>query len=342
VAHVLAGTTLAELGREVHPHGWELPLDPPGETRTLGGVLASAALGPRRLGFGAARDCVLGLEVALASGVRTRCGGRVVKNVTGYDLAKLYTGSFGTLGVIEAAWVRLHPLPECVVERAAAVEAGAEALDLGLAAARRPSARAAALLTSRLARQLAPELESGSRWLLVCEFAGDADTSRDDAVWLDRRATALGARHDDAQESPKAEGLTARLRRLQGDCAAPQGLRARIAVLPSALERSCAPLLEAGAELLIYPGLGLVYGAFEPDADPAEPGSGPLDAALAAVGRAVECGDGSWVLEQLPVWAKAGREVFGAPSAALSLMRALKERFDPLGVLNRGRFSGGI
>lgn len=340
VAHVLAGTRLAELRRQVEPHGWELPLDPPGEERTLGGTLASAALGPRRLGFGAARDCVLGLEVALASGVRTRCGGRVVKNVTGYDLSKLYTGSFGTLGVIEAAWVRLHPLPACVMERAAPVEAGSEAFELGLAASRRPAARVAALLTPRLARRLSPELVFDSQWLLVSEFAGDADTSRDDAIWLERLAGASTSSHGDGGASCEPGELTAGLRGLQG--ALPEGLRARIAVLPSALEQSCAPLLEAGAELLVYPGLGLIYASFGLDAQPGEPEAGSLDAALAAVERAVERGNGSWVLEELPARAKPGREVFGVAAATLSLMRVLKGRFDPRGVLNRGRFCGGI
>ena len=342
VAHVLAGTRLADLRAKVGPHGWEVPLDPPGDERTLGGILASAALGPRRLGFGAARDCVLGLEVTLASGGRTRCGGRVVKNVTGYDLPKLYTGSFGTLGVIEAAWVRLQPLPECVIELAAPLEPGTDAFDMGLAAARRPSARVAALLTPRLAWQLSPERALGSHWLLVSELAADVDTSRDDASWLEMRVAASHSRHDGMDASRETGRLTAGLRGLQGTLGAPEGLRARIAVLPSALEQACAPLLEAGAELLIYPGLGLVYAAFELGAESAEPESGSLDAALAAVERAVTHGDGSWVLEELPASAKPGREVFGVPAEALPLMQALKRRFDPRGVLNRGRLCGGI
>jgi glycolate oxidase FAD binding subunit len=103
-----AGTRLSELRRSVEAEGWELPLDGPGSA-TLGGALAAASVGPRSQGYGPARDAVLGLDVVLGSGERTRCGGRVVKNVTGYDLAKLYTGSFGSLGVIESAWLRLRP-----------------------------------------------------------------------------------------------------------------------------------------------------------------------------------------------------------------------------------------
>ncbi|MGI9591971.1 MAG: FAD-binding oxidoreductase, partial [Myxococcota bacterium] len=111
ICHVASGTPLSTLREKLATTAWELPLDVPG---TLGGCLAAARIGPRSLGFGLPRDVVLGLEVALGSGQRTRCGGRVVKNVTGYDLAKLYIGSLGSLGGIEGAWLRLRPRPACV------------------------------------------------------------------------------------------------------------------------------------------------------------------------------------------------------------------------------------
>ena len=107
VIQVLAGTPLSELSRRVESEGWLLPLDPSGAGGTVGGALATADCGPRQRGFGPVRDAVLGIDTVLASGERTRCGARVVKNVTGYDLAKLYVGSLGTLAVIEKAWLRL-------------------------------------------------------------------------------------------------------------------------------------------------------------------------------------------------------------------------------------------
>jgi glycolate oxidase FAD binding subunit len=111
VCRAAAGTPLAELRRAAASHAAEIPIDGPGDA-TLGGALAAASTGPRSHVFGRARDAVLGLDVVLGSGEVTRCGGRVVKNVTGYDLAKLYTGSLGSLGVITAAWLRLRPAPE--------------------------------------------------------------------------------------------------------------------------------------------------------------------------------------------------------------------------------------
>ena len=162
VCRVAAGTPLEALRAEVNAGGWELPLDPPGQGSTVGGALAAAAIGPRALGFGLPRDLVLGLDVVLADGTPTRCGGRVVKNVTGYDLAKLYTGSLGTLGVIAAAWLRLRPRPERVLVMEAPLAGVDAALGQGLAAARLASARAAAL-----------ELAPGGAARLVVELAGD-------------------------------------------------------------------------------------------------------------------------------------------------------------------------
>ena len=90
VCQVQAGTSLGVLREALAGTGWEVPLDVP-DASSVGGALASNAIGPRCAGFGLPRDVVLGLSVGHASGEQTRCGGRVVKNVTGYDMAKLYT-----------------------------------------------------------------------------------------------------------------------------------------------------------------------------------------------------------------------------------------------------------
>ena len=143
VVHVRAGTTLEALRDAVAPHGWEVPLGAP-VGASVGGALATASVGPRRLAQGPPRDCVLGLEVVLGSSERTRCGGRVVKNVTGFDLAKLYTGSFGCLGVIESGWLRLRPAPEVSLQLLSPLDAVEDPGGLAIAGARRASARCCA------------------------------------------------------------------------------------------------------------------------------------------------------------------------------------------------------
>ena len=110
IVHAEAGITLAALQKTVAPAGQRLALDPlcPG---TLGGLIATAGSGPLRYSHGAVRDLLIGITLVRADGVVAKAGGKVVKNVAGYDLGKLLAGSWGSLGVITEATFRLHPLP---------------------------------------------------------------------------------------------------------------------------------------------------------------------------------------------------------------------------------------
>ncbi len=112
VVGVQAGVRLSELQRTLAQRGQWLPLDPPYADTTVGGMLATASAGPRRLGYGGVKDHLLGMRVVGAGGVVTKSGGRVVKNVTGYDLHKLHVGAHGTLGVIVEAHFKVQPRPE--------------------------------------------------------------------------------------------------------------------------------------------------------------------------------------------------------------------------------------
>jgi FAD/FMN-containing dehydrogenase len=112
-ATVEAGVALADLQKGLAVHGQWLPVDPPNSDRlSIGALLATNASGPRRFGYGTVRDYVIGLKVVLADGRGIRSGGKVVKNVAGYDLMKLFIGSRGSLGVIVEATFKLRPLPE--------------------------------------------------------------------------------------------------------------------------------------------------------------------------------------------------------------------------------------
>lgn len=110
---VEAGLTLGALQNHLRPHGQWLPVDPPqSEHASLESIIAANACGPRRYGCGTPRDYVIGLRVALADGTVIKSGGKVVKNVAGYDMAKLFIGSRGSLGVIVEVSLKLRPLPE--------------------------------------------------------------------------------------------------------------------------------------------------------------------------------------------------------------------------------------
>ena len=304
VCHVAAGTSLDALRARVEPEGWRVPLDLPG-TRSVGGVLATAATGSRAHGMGLPRDVVLGVEVAHASGTRSRCGARVVKNVTGYDLAKLYTGSLGTLGVLTAVWLRLQPAP--AVERALEIAvAPKDAARVALEVSNTASLRACVLLST-------PE---GLRiWL---ELAGDA-------AGVDARAASL-VRDYAARETTLADFQ--RIAQRQHVCAASE-LRFRLSVERGRLAAALASLESAGARVFAQPGLSLVHAWFEVDAG---------DRAFAGVAEIAS--EGQWWCEVAPSALKQGRDVFGDLGSRLPLVRALKRSFDAEGVLNPGRFAG--
>jgi glycolate oxidase FAD binding subunit len=327
VIQVRAGTSLTDVADTVAAAGWELPLDPPGATTSIGGAIASGATGPCRQRFGAPRDCILGLQVSLASGERTSCGGRVVKNVTGYDMAKLYAGSLGSLGVIESAWLRLRPRP-AVAQTAVVVLPGGDfeaGLRLGRAAARRSSARVVALVSGEPAERLGAPTGGDSGSALVVECADDAASLENDMGWLQAEA---GAR-----PVPEASRLVGRLRELQGE----GGLRARVGVLPSQLEELCALLADAGLATIVYPGLGLTY-AISYSVQSASD-SAP---ALEAIDEARDRLEADVMFEELPLEARRSRDVFGDPGETLAIARSLKQRFDPGGILNPGRFQGRL
>lgn len=316
VCQVRSGTPLRDVREALAASGWELPLDPPGRDSTIGGCLAAASVGPRALGLGRPRDQVLGLTVSLASGERVRCGGRVVKNVTGYDLNKLYTGSFGTLGVIESAWLRLRAAPE----RSASCEIRGTHLEKvcrsALAAARRESRRAVAIASN-----------GAEGWRVVVELAGDAPTVERDRVWLREKHCASDATGEAIGE----------IRDLQAEVPTPFGLRFRIGALFSRLESTIVELRAGGASLLVYPGLQLVYARFTLDASRSEH---EVETIFRIVESASRRAGGGYVCESAPTSIKADRDMFGDLGASGSIVRALKLRFDPTGVLNPGRFAG--
>jgi glycolate oxidase FAD binding subunit len=326
VVHAGSGTHVAELAAHVREAGWELPLEAAREGGTLGGALSVAATGPRLLGLGRARDCVLGLSVAFSTGERTSCGGRVVKNVTGYDLAKLYTGSFGTLAVLESAWLRLRPQPAARAARCLMTKGeppGERAFAFALEASRRSSARAVAWVSPALASRhdFAP---GGGTWVLAAGYAGDEASVAHDVAWLEEAGRAHGLSCVPADDTAVAQ---------LGAAQASGRVRARIACVPTRMAEACAPLQAVAAGVIAHPGTGLVYAISE--AANAERIAGAVDAARAAV-------DGEVRFEELPQTAKHDRDVFGDPGARLPLLRAVKQQFDPAGTLNPGRAQGRV
>jgi glycolate oxidase FAD binding subunit len=137
VARVQAGTRMGDVAAELGCAGQEIALDVPAEA-TVGGVVASGLAGPRRLRYGTPRDLLIGITIVRADGTVAKSGGKVVKNVAGYDLGKLFAGSAGTLGLITEATFRLHPLPAARAYVTAEYTAVTVACDAIAAAANSP------------------------------------------------------------------------------------------------------------------------------------------------------------------------------------------------------------
>ena len=331
VVRVGAGMSLDTLAESTARRGWLVPIDSPGRGGTVGGALATGLCGPRRIGFGPVRDAVLGLETVLAEGVATRCGARVVKNVTGYDMAKLYVGSLGTLGVIERAWLRLRAAPETARVFHASVEGAVHAE--GLEVARRTTARSVVIVDEGLIESSGQSIgrppRSAVRHRLFVEFAGDVPAVDRDCEWV---ANELAA-------EPAPADTMGSVRDLQ-IFKFPIGVRVRFHTLPSVAEEALTRLERGGARCLICPEPSVITAWFEAGLDE---GEDPwwLDQVFAVIEEVRSRVGGEAVIEEIPDWARGRRDVFGG-SPVLGLMRELKERFDPHGILNPGRFVGNL
>jgi glycolate oxidase FAD binding subunit len=328
VVEVQAGCTLKALQTRLLPAGQWLPILPPGgERATLGGLVASAATSLAAAAEGTLRAHLLGIEVILADGTRTRAGGRVVKNVAGYDLMKLYHGCQGTLAVITQLTFRLRPLP---------------ALDRILVARTNDPAAVAAiappLTTLSLPFTAAHDLRvPGEPTRLVVRLQGsrpavEAQTLRAEEILarcaeqIDR--TDLG---DPPSESPQAAALAAVLERGPVPASASFRLHGR----PSQLCTMHAALaaLPCAADLTVLTDLqrGVVHARIDPDDE----------AALLAALRRLR---GALAEEQIVLTLEAGSRTlrralpaFEVVPGVARLQQRIQRQFDPQGILSRGR-----
>jgi len=326
---VEAGMRFGDLQERLREQGQILALDPAVEPEaTIGGVLATNISGPLRFAYGTARDLVIGTRIANPDGTLTRAGGRVVKNVAGYDLNKLYIGSLGTLGVIVEVSFKLAPLPP-----AAAVLVGQfESLD-------DVDAVAGAVLHSPLA-PLAMELLGGGAadaaglpagYLLVFRLGGYAAAVERQVRDLGALLVGQGGVRLEVAASIWDDLGRMRVSAMRQDLV----LKAAVPIAQSTavvdlLERELAELHPA---VWAHAGNGVAYASC----------SAPSDAALVVRLREQvrALGDNaSLVVQRCP--AELAVDRWGDPGSSLALMRAIKAKLDPRNTLNPGRYVGGI
>jgi glycolate oxidase FAD binding subunit len=320
---VEAGCTIQRLQETLAQHGQRLALDAlwP-EKATVGGVLSTNDSGALRLRFGALRDLIIGATVALPDGTLASSGGKVVKNVAGYDLPKLVTGALGTLGVITRAVFRLHPLPRNTRSFSVSARDGAEIQEFVLAV--QNSKLAHTSLQSHFSSNTSP----------VCDilFEGTEAGLAAQEVQL-RRLSALAS----ISEASKSRWMAREEFWASADPATTA--IAKISILPANMARTM-ELMERTANahqlrwraLLYAMGIGWLRLEGKP---------GALRGALQELRGELEGQDGSLVAlhrpEKMPAF-----DVWGTAGDALPLMKAVKQQLDPKNILNPGRFVGGI
>jgi glycolate oxidase FAD binding subunit len=321
---VEAGCTLQTLQETLAQHGQRLALDPLWPERaTVGGVLSTNDSGALRLRFGALRDLIIGITLALPDGTLASSGGKVVKNVAGYDLPKLITGALGTLGVITRAVFRLHPVPKATRTISCLARDVSEAQRFLLAI--QDSQLAHSALQVRCVADARPQVDilfegveaglNAQTEQLKSILAPALLTDPGPVVWKARRELYSAAK---GSESNSAVAKISAL---------PAGIGDAIATLSSASATRvrCNTVVQAT-------GIGCVHLEGEP---------ATIVSVLKSLRAELERTGGSLAIAHHPA-TMPPLDAWGEPGDALPLMRAIKQQLDPAATLNPGRFVGGI
>ena len=350
---VEAGVRMADLAATLKAQGQMLPLDPPfAAEATVGGVIATNGSGPRRLAYGTARDMVLGVQFVAPEGKLAKSGGKVVKNVAGYDLAKLLIGSLGTLGVLTDMTFKVFPIPPVSATLVFGFADAAQALRAAHCILNSPFVPQALELVDSAAgsvMQLPPLSEFP--FTLVVGAAGPGPVveriSREMPPLLrSENSTEIACLTGDAESKlwEKIQEFTPSFLR-----ARPDGVVIKASVLLTQLGEMMATASRTGSEnnlasaTLARAGTGIVYCYLwpQPEQDTASSFERLVNACKFLLKETERLG-GRAIVEWAPASIKRIVNIWGTPGDDFALMQRLKEQFDPRGILNPGRFYGGI
>ncbi len=320
-ATIEAGATLDEVSQALGRHRQWLPLDPAGEAATIGGAIATNDSGPLRHRYGTPRDLLIGITLATTDGRLVKAGGTVVKNVAGYDLGKLVSGSCGSLAAIVSATFKLLPMPAACCTLSAAFDT-AEA-----------AARAAAMVNDSQLEPMSLEVHTSHagatapRYGLLARFA----TAPAAALAQARQARTLVAAGDITEGPAEAalwRGYQARASSSAGG--AVLGMSWLPATLPGVLAL-VGEIAQAGGAVTLAARAGIGAGRLSLDGSPKWQAS--------AVTRLRGRSDllRHVTIHDAPLAVKQAVDVWGPPGAAAGLGAAVKHAFDPEGILNAGR-----
>ena len=349
------GIPLHKIASALAEHRQFLPLVVPFMNRaTAGGTIASGVDSPLRQTYGTARDFVLGMEFVTGDGIAAKSGGRVVKNVTGYDIHKMMIGALGTLGVITRINFRTFPLPRATRTCIATFRGPKSACQLRDAIAKsvlRPQSveilAATGSSTAELGRRAAVSFEHNA-WSVVVSFAGDEQVLDRDRRELEALARATDRSALESFTELRAEPAE-NVNRYIADLPAailerfPAAAIFKISALPTDLAALASEIQAVEIPwLVMMRGLGVTYLALLPP-DRSQESLGLLKKECVRIfGLSGKNPRGRSVLLWCPTELKSEINVWGAPSGDFPLMQKLKNVFDPSGILSPGRFVGGL
>jgi glycolate oxidase FAD binding subunit len=327
-ATVEAGMALSEFNAAAAVERQWLPLDPTGmRLATIGAIAACNSSGPLRLAYGTPRDYVIGLRVAHIDGTESKAGGRVVKNVAGYDMNKLYIGSFGTLAVITEVTLKLRPLPESIVTVAVTPRGRAILADL----AKRIRASDLQPVSLFIIRDLSEERASGYEESLLVRFAESRQAVNHQVETVEKLA---GEEYRVAILSAEQDSVTWQRVAETGNQVARTIIKISVPV-SKALGFYEHADLDDGSVAAVDAGTGIIRIMFKKEEASAR------ERITILRSRACEMG-GSLFIERAAEGVKGEVDAWGDVGATEHLMRALKAKFDPQSLLNPGRFVAGI
>lgn len=349
---VEAGITLGALQEELGENGQFLPLDPPlPEKATIGGILSANSSGPIRAQFGAIRDRLIGIKVVNPNGDVTKGGGKVVKNVSGYDMNKVYTGALGTLGIIVEAAFKLAPMSKetrsfligCdTLSAAASVAKGLRELGVDPVALQLVGGGFAVREGYAVALKLGGVREAVERQARMvtdlCVSNGWPATDDGERFWQILRKGVSGYTVDGGVGGEDYWRLIRDTGRHSGS---PATMIVKATCLPSDAVGLFGRMQHIGGEgLSVSCNMvnGIVYGYWLDK----ETSVDELNAQVATIRETVTELNGHCVVEACPRDLKERIDVWGLEGPQLDLMKRIKEEFDPNGTLNPGRFVRGI
>ena len=344
---VQAGMPLGDLQGLLEAQGQFVALDPPAiAATTVGGVIATNASGPRRLLYGTARDVVLGVSVATADGTRSKAGGRVVKNVTGYDLTKLYIGSLGTLGVILELTFKVHPLPPGEATLGIACAGHADILPVLNALLRLPL-RLSSLELLNAAALATLQASSGAAmppapYLFLARLEGDAAVTASQKQRLAEALRGLSLSAPARIEEWQSDERPCLWASLAAQAFMTDSVTVKVGLRITDVGAFCAEIEALSVDppwlLQVHAGNGIVSVQI-PTGDRNDE---TLLAQIQALDACVARLNGHRVIERAPAAVKRRCEVWGPAGDNFAVMQALKASYDPRRRLNPGRFIGGL